>query len=101
MYAQEGVSSFANFITAYEELLIKPILPFPICNVFLVSEANFLDFYIAFTSKQLLQRQFDEILLMKIIVNWTFFCTKKKKKKKKKKIKQKKTPKINNHVCVM
>ena len=44
MYMLEGVSSVANFITAYEESK-KPRLPFFICNVLFVSKGNLLDFY--------------------------------------------------------
>ena len=42
MYTLEGVSSVANFITAYEE---------SICSVFFVSKGNF--FYIYFTTLQM------------------------------------------------
>ena len=38
MYTLEGVSSVANFITAYEEFLIR--------NVFLVPKSNLFDVYV-------------------------------------------------------
>ena len=43
MYALEGVSSVANFITAYEISLESRLLFF-MCNVFFVSKGNLLDF---------------------------------------------------------
>ena len=44
MYTLEGVSSVANFITAYEESEKKMRLPFSICDGVFLSKRNRLDF---------------------------------------------------------
>ena len=47
MYTLEGVSSVANFITAYEESEKKKMrLPFSICDGVFLSKRNRLDFYL-------------------------------------------------------
>ena len=45
MYTLEGVSSVANFITAYK-VSINPRLPFSVCNVFFVSKGNLFLLYL-------------------------------------------------------
>ena len=45
MYTLEGVSSVANFISAYEESQEDRDSHFLICNVFFVSKGNRLSFY--------------------------------------------------------
>ena len=44
MYTLEGVSSVANFITAYEESQENRDSHFLICSVFFVSKGNFFTF---------------------------------------------------------
>ena len=51
MYTLEGVSSVANFITAYEESQYYQDSHFLICSVFFVSKGNLFDVY--FTTLQL------------------------------------------------
>ena len=50
MYTLEGVSSVANFITAYEESQWNRDSHFLICSVFFVSKGNL--FYVYFTDIQ-------------------------------------------------
>ena len=45
MYTLEGVSSVANFITAYEESHLNRDSHFLICSVFFVSKGNLSDVY--------------------------------------------------------
>ena len=45
MYTPEGVSSFAIFITAYEESQENRDFHFLICSVFFVSKGNLFDVY--------------------------------------------------------
>ena len=48
MYTLEGVSSVANFITAYEESQLNRESHFLICSVFFVSKGNLFDVYLIF-----------------------------------------------------
>ena len=45
MYTLEGVSSVANFITAYKESQSNRDSHFLICSVFFVSKGNLFDVY--------------------------------------------------------
>ena len=45
MYTLEGVSSVANFITAYEESQSNRDSHFPICSVLFVSKGNLFGVY--------------------------------------------------------
>ena len=45
MYKLEGLSSVANFITAYEESQSNRDSRFLICSVFFVSKGNLIDIY--------------------------------------------------------
>ena len=51
MYTLEGVSSVANYISAYEESQLSRDSHFLICSVFFVSKGNIFDVY--FTTLQL------------------------------------------------
>ena len=46
MCTLEGVSSVANFITAYEKSQYNRDSPFLICSVFFVSKGNLFDVYL-------------------------------------------------------
>ena len=46
MYDLEGVSSVANFITAYEESQYNRDSHFLICSVFCISKGNLFDVYL-------------------------------------------------------
>ena len=48
MYTLEGVSSVANFITAYEVSIKNRNSHFLICSVFFVSKGNLFDVYLTF-----------------------------------------------------
>ena len=51
MYTLEGVSSVANFITAYVESQKNRDSHFLICNVFFVSKGNLFYFYSLYLKK--------------------------------------------------
>ena len=52
MYTLEGVSSVANFITAYEESQSNRDSHFPIRSVFFVSKGNLFDVNLHFNPNQ-------------------------------------------------